>query len=398
MATKVTSPWSSTRHFNITGGEVIGVEQAKLSSLDNLSGDLAGYCVSLSSDGSLALVGAPGHENSVGAVYVYRYTGSVWVKEFKLQPSDMPAGALFGSSCRISRDGTTAVVGAPKKTSDKGAAYVFTRTGTTWSQKAVLSPTDTIAGSKFGHAVSVSNTGDRVAISAIGTQAVYIYQLTSSGSSQTSKLTASDNVVSDQFGNSVDLNGIGYDCVVGAPGKNSAYFYANITNGSITQTSKITSADSANGDRFGHSVSMASDGGKVLIGVPGDDDGGTNVGTAQLFKRNGSSWDLEKKFIPNETTTGASFGSSVSISTDGKRVIVGSPNDNTGGGNAGSAYIFESTDLGWVYRVKLQASDKGVDDLFGSSVAISGNKSTFLVGSLTSDTTAADAGAAYIFV
>jgi hypothetical protein len=92
------------------------------------------------------------------------------------------------------------------------------------------------------------------------------------------------------------------------------------------------------------------------------------------------------------------FGYSVSISSDGNTAIVGAWEEDTGAGNAGAAYIFVRSGSTWAEQAKIQASDKEATDWFGYSVSISGDGNTAIVGAYKEDTGGADAGAAYIFV
>jgi len=148
------------------------------------------------------------------------------VQQAKLTASDAAAGDNFGFSVAVS--GPTAVVGAPSKNS----VYVFTRSGSTWSQQAKLTASDAAAGDNFGYSVAVS--GSTAVVSAVGknsgTGAAYVFTRSGSTWSQQAKLTAGDAAVFDQFGFSVALSGS--TAVAGAPNKNSAtgaaYVYVNV--------------------------------------------------------------------------------------------------------------------------------------------------------------------------
>ncbi|EPY00121.1 FG-GAP repeat protein, partial [Magnetospirillum fulvum] len=91
-------------------------------------------------------VADPGGTTDAGALYVFTRSGGTWTQASKLTASDKAAGDNFGSSVSLSSDGNTAVVGAsgadPGGISNAGAAYVFTRSGGTWTQQAKLTASD----------------------------------------------------------------------------------------------------------------------------------------------------------------------------------------------------------------------------------------------------------------
>src|SRR5204863_8458391 len=113
-------------------------------------------------DGDTVVVGAiegdPGVAPFSGAAYVFVRAGGVWTLDQKLFASDGATGDLFGTS--VSLSGSTTVVGAPDASTSggagAGAAYVFVRAGTTWTQQQKLVAGDGTDGASFGRAVSVS--------------------------------------------------------------------------------------------------------------------------------------------------------------------------------------------------------------------------------------------------
>jgi hypothetical protein len=123
-------------------------QQAKLTASDGAKHDNFGWSVAIS--GATAVVGADTKNSGTGAAYVFTRSGSTWSQQAKLTASDAAAGDNFGFSVAISMD--TVVVGADAKSSNTGAAYVFTRSGTTWSQQAKLTASDAAAGDNFGGA------------------------------------------------------------------------------------------------------------------------------------------------------------------------------------------------------------------------------------------------------
>ncbi len=163
------------------------IQQQKLTASDGAATDEFGSSVSLSSDGNTALVGAPdkhfGSNYNQGAAYVFTRSGSTWSEQQKLTVSDGAANDLFGCSVSLSGDGNTALVGASGKTvgsnDTQGAAYVFTRSGSTWSQQQELTASDGTASEYFGGSVSLSSDGNTPLVGNIveyiGQDAAYVF-------------------------------------------------------------------------------------------------------------------------------------------------------------------------------------------------------------------------------
>jgi hypothetical protein len=149
-------------------------QEAKLEASDGAGGDLFGFSVSLSADGSRALIGAPRGDTprgvDAGSAYVFVRSDSSWSEEAKLEASDGAEGGLFGFSVSLSGDGSRALIGAygddTPGGADAGSAYVFVRSGSTWSQQAKLEASDGAEGDWFGWSVSLSGDGNWAVIGA----------------------------------------------------------------------------------------------------------------------------------------------------------------------------------------------------------------------------------------
>jgi hypothetical protein len=206
------------------------------------------------------------------------------------------------------------------------------------------------------------------------------------------KLTASDAAADDQFGFSVSISGT--TAIVGANGDSdagfdsgAAYLFNTITGQELF---RLTASDPAAGDLFGFSVAIS--GNIAIVGAYRDDDAGNNSGSAYLFST--TTGQQLFKLTASDAAADAQFGSSVAIS--GTTVIVGAFADSGAGAGAGAAYVFDVTDpLNPVEVFKLTASDAAANDLFGFSVAISGN--TAIVGADNNDDAGSNSGSAYIF-
>ena len=154
---------------------------------------------------------------------------------------------------------------------------------------------------------------------------------------------------------------------------------------------KILASDKQADDWFGYSVSISGD--TAIVGAHGKDTGGADAGAAYIYQYNGSTWVEQAKLQANDKQVDDLFGYSVSISGD--TAIVGAHGEDTGGSSAGAAYIYQYNGSTWVEQAKLQASDKQAGDLFGHSVSISGD--TAIVGGYNEDTGGSSTGAAYIY-
>ncbi|MBR9814373.1 hypothetical protein GYB61_11025, partial [bacterium] len=357
--------------------------------------------LSISEDESTLIVGDPDNRGR-GAAFIYASDGGGgWLRQAVVRASDGEGNDEFGISVALSGD--TALIGAFRDDdagSDSGSAYVFTRSGAVWSQQQKLTANDGAASDLFGSSVALSS--DTALVGATfdddaGSSSGSAYVFTRSGAvwSQQAKLTASDGAVSDQFGSSVALSGD--TALVGASrnddaGSDSGSAYVFTRSGSVwSEQQKLTANDGAAGDRFGTSVALSAD--SALIGAPFDDDAGANSGSAYVFTRSGSVWSPQQKLTANDGAQFDLFGSSVALS--GETALIGAPFNDDAGSNSGSAYVFTRSGAVWSQQQKLTASDGAADDRFGSPVALSGD--TALIGAPFDDDAGNNSGSAYVF-
>jgi len=334
----------------------------------------------------------------------------------KLTASDDAAGDRFGISVAISGD--TLVVGAPfddDNGTNSGSAYVFTRNqggADNWGQLSKLTPSDGAVYDEFGYSVAIS--GDTVVVGAyrdddngLDSGSAYVFARNQGGSDnwgQLTKLTPSDGAASDWFGTSVAISGD--TIVVGAFGDDdngsqsgSAYVFYRNQGGADNwgQLTKLTASDAAAGDYFGASVAISGD--IIVVGAYGDDDNGADSGSAYVFERNqggSDNWGQLTKLTPSDAAAGDYFGASVAISGD--TIVVGARYDDDNGADSGSAYVFARNQGGadnWGQLSKLTASDGAADDWFAFPVAISGD--TLVVGAPGDDDNGSQSGSAYVF-
>jgi hypothetical protein len=378
-------------------------QQAHPTASDGAPGDELGYSVAIS--GETVIIGAIGDNSGAGSAYIFTRSGTVWTQQQKLTASDGAVGDRFGLSVSISGD--TVVVGAylndPAGVMDAGSAYVFTRSGTVWTQQQKLSASDGAADDLFGFYVRLD--GDTAIIgaptddTAAGTDAGSAYVFTRSGTvwTQQQKLTAADGAASDVFGYSVAISGdtviVGAfnDDTPGGTDAGSAYVFTR--SGTLwLQQQKLTASDGAAADAFGFSVAISGD--TAMVGAYlADTPGVQNAGSAYVFTRTGSVWSQQQKLTASDGVNDR-FGVSVGVSGD--TAIVGAYQDDTPGGvDAGSAYVFTRSGVAWSQQQHLTAPDGAAGDEFGRSVATSND--TLIVGDHFADTAAGtNAGSAYI--
>jgi len=372
---------------------------------DGDANEFFGFSVAIAGD--IAVVGAQGDDENgdeSGAAYVFTRSDAGWSQEAKLTANDAEAGDQFGGS--IALFGETILVGARRDDDngdESGAAYLFTRYDSEWIQQAKLTAADGEAGAEFGRSVALSD--DTVIIGAArddekGEDSGSVYVFTRSGTSwsQLAKLTAADGAKGDVFGISVALDGD--TALIGADldddkgeDSGSVYVYTR-SKGTWSQQAKLTAADAGNVDIFGVRVAISGD--TALIAARRDDDdvNGVDSGSAYVFIRSGTSWTQQAKLTANDAEAGDLFGYNVALYED--TGIVTAAMDDDKGLNSGAAYVFKRSGTSWTQQAKLTAADGAADDVFGWSVSLSGN--TAMIGAPTSIfEMPGGSGSAYIF-
>ncbi len=372
-------------------------QQQELTASDGLALDSFGYSMSVS--GNTALIGAYCRNGCQGAAYVFVQTAGGWTQQAELVAAGGAPGDYFGLS--VSVDGDTAVIGAPTKTacslngSYQGAAFVFVRSGTTWTQQQELTASDCASSDVFGTSVAVS--GNTVLIGAPAKTlrsnpvqgAAYVFVRSGTTWTQQQELAASDGVANQYFGSSVSLSGdtalIGADLM--RAGQGAAYIFAR-AGSAWSQQQELTAADSSEGDSFGNAVSLS--GNTAVIGA----DGRTySRGAAYVFAASGGTWTEQQELTASDGATGDLFGNSVSVS--GSTVAIGAYGRSS---SRGAVYLFApSSVVPWSQQQELAASDGAPGYGFGFSVSTNG--SSVLAGAYnqTGAGSARGMGAAYVF-
>lgn len=409
------------------------LQQALLRASNPEFSDRFGTSVAISGD--TIVIGAPDedsnatgvngnqNDNSVtnaGAVYVFVRTGTNWTQQAYLKAADAVGkcdtrfctgcicvnGDRFGASVAVSGD--TVVVGGPfddsnatgvngnatdNSVTNSGAAYVFVRNGTTWTQQAYLKASNTDGFDTFGNSVAVS--GNTVVVGALN---------------ESSNATGVNGA---QSNNSAESAG-------------AAYVFVR-SGTTWTQQAYLKASNTAGDDLFGFGVAAAGD--ALVIGAPAEDSNatgingdqtnndGTNSGAAYVFVRNATTWSQQAYLKPSNTGVGDNFG--VSLAMSGETLVIGAAGedsnatgvDGDGSNNlvpaSGAAYVFVRNGTSWSFQNYLKASNTDTNDFFGRSVAVSGE--FVVVGADGEDSNARglngdqfndiafDSGAAYVF-
>ena len=289
----------------------------------------------------------------------------------------------------VSSDGNTAVVGDPDPNSySEGYAYIFTRSGEVWSQQGELTGKPRFVGTEWGELVALSGDGNTALLSGrltsdplslqkraeskwtpavaqipVEAQVPRLPCCTALHASLT-KLAISDD------GKTI-LVGISRDTYVlnatGEPALEAGSFVLAYTwSGSTWQEQTLAPTGAIGESEFGSTIALSADGDTALIGGGGDHGG---VGAAWVFTRSGTTWTQhDGKLTANNEIGAGEFGSSVALSADGHKALIGGPDDNAG---AGAAWMFTRSGESFTQQPsKLTANEGGAG--FGVRVRLSG--------------------------
>ncbi len=457
-------------------------QQAYLKASNSQASDRFGWSVAVSGD--TVVVGANGEDSITGGVnstpddsggtlfesgaaYVFVRSGGSWSQQAYLKASNPGKSDRLGESVAVSGDtvvvgarqedsSTPGVTGTPNESaSNSGAAYVFVRSGGSWSQQAYLKASNPGVDDLFGTSVAVS--GDTVVVGAhdedssttgvnktpnegaTDSGAAYVFVRNGNSWSQQAYLKASNPGVFDYFGSAVAVSGD--TVVVGAnsedsssPGVNGTPNESAIDSGAVyvfvrsggtwSQQAYLKASNPGTNDAFGRFVGVSGD--TVVVGAPFEDSSTTGVnstpdesasdsGAAYVFVRSGVAWSQQAYLKDSNPGAGDNFGTAVAVSGD--IVVAGAWHEasSTAGVNStpddglygsGAAYVFLRSGNSWSQQAYLKASNPGETDCFGLSVGVSGgtvvvgayfeNSSSTGVNSIPNES-AGDAGAAYIF-
>lgn len=301
-----------------------------------------GRAVAVDGDGDMLLIGAPRAHSDAGAVWIYTLTGSTWTETSELL-SPVGGKGAFGRGVAVSRDGETVLVGAPQAgLSTGGEAWVFVQGGSTWEPLGPLDGRGVASEGSFGRNVALSASGETALVGAPGigqTQgAAWVFSAAGTDwSGSGARLTGSEESEVG-FGSSVALSGEGSTALVGAPADNgdvgAAWVFTNSGSGWSEAGSKL-SGSGAPGEEFGHGVALSGDGTHALVGAAGATG---KRGDALLFENSGEGWGTAgARLAGGKSESGSAlFGTSVALSLDGETMLAGGRADE----RSGAAWVF----------------------------------------------------------
>lgn len=351
--------------------------------------DWSGYSISSSSDGSVVAIGAIGNDESAGGsghVRVYENISGTWIQI----GSDIDGEAidnLSGYSVSLSYDGTVIAIGAVTNDGnsyDSGHVRVYENISGAWVQ--IGSDIDGEAeGDWSGSSVSLSSDGTVLAIGAHYNDGngnssghVRIYQNISSIWTQIG--TDIDGVgQGDLFGHSVSLSSDGTIVAIGAPGgTESVSVYENIS-GTWTQTGNHLYSEGID-DSFGSTVSISSDGLILAVGAPYNDGNGTNSGHVRVYRNISGTWTQIGSDIDGVASDNL-FGESVSLSSDGSLLAIGAPRNSTNGTYSGHVRVYKNQSDVWT-QIGIDINGSETGDGLGEAVSLSSDGSVIAIGAI----------------
>jgi hypothetical protein len=419
-------PGSGAVHVYIRNGAQ-WVSQAFIKASNPDNADQFGVSISLSADGNTLGVGAHGESSNsganeannssqgAGAGYIFVRSGTTWSQQAYIKPTVVNGADSFGRSVALSNDGNVFVAGAMNEDSPAntingnatdhssisvGAAYVFVRSGTTWSQETYLKASNSELGDSFGATVAISGDGQTIAVGAPGE----------------------------------DSNAVGVD---GDATNNSAadagavYVFRRDSPVSWEQTGYLKASNTDAGDVFGgvfggfvigiqRTISLSEDGNTLAVGAfreasgtgAESDDSAANAGAVYVFTRgvSGPSFAWSQQAYLKASNPGAidGFGAAVALSADGNRLAVGatgedgstegvgSTPDNTLS-DVGAAYLFSRAGTAWSQTNYIKSTTPAAFENFGMSVALSGDASSLVVGANGDGAQVSNSGAVFAY-
>jgi hypothetical protein len=286
-------------------------------------------------------------------------------------------GPLQGDAVSLSGDGNTAIIGGRFDNSATGAAWVFTRAGGVWSQQAKLVPA--VVRGEGGTSVALSGDGNTAIVGGIGSvsnqfaaDGATVFTRVGGVWSRQARLVGT-GILQGSQGASVALSGDGNTAIVGGPGDNSggedvgAAWVFTRSGGVWSQQAKLVGTG-------GTSVALSGDGNTAIVGDPGDN---SNAGATWVFTRSAGVWSQQAKLVGTGAVGSANQGDAVSLSGDGNTVLVGGRGDN---GGIGAAWVFTQAGELWNQQVKLVGVDVSAGPFPSTGTLSSDGNTAIFVG------------------
>lgn len=407
------------------------------------AGDLFGYSLALSDDGTTLAIGAPYEDSATedsaanaripdsGAVYLYRNSDNGWQQHARLKASNAGKKHFFGVRVALSADGTRLAASAPYEDSNAsgvngdqndhsvklaGAVYVFQQTDQHWRQQAYIKPSTPswpdspcfdprppgiechpATPSRFGYALAFADAGNLLAVGSPG----------------------------DNSG-SGGVNGNEKDFSARSSG---AVHILRYHEASWRHTDYIKARQPGADDEFGLSLALSRAGNTLAVGAPYENGAGAGLhadasslgesdsGAVYLFHYDGQlerdkRWQQQHYIKAEGNRRDNLFGWQVALSGEGDILAAGAPRDdsdaraisrdwhNSSAPSAGAAYVYQRSGQQWQLRNYIKANNSQANDTFGRSVALARDGQTLAVGATGEDGTggnALDSGAVYLY-
>lgn len=384
------------------GGRLIGA--------DHTVNSQQGHSVAISASGDTAVVGAPSDGSSKGAAWVFVRSRNQWTqKGAKLSDQAAGTGSAQGSSVALSASGDTAIVGASREDGDRGAVRVYVRKSGVWIQQGPkLLGQGAAAPARQGESVAISADGLTVLIggpfdTAPGAKnrrgSVWVFSGRDGVWSQDGPpLIGSQNFGSALQGSSVAISADGTTAIIGGPadssGTGAAWVSVRKAGKWSQQGAKLVGNGAVGRAAQGSSVAISADGNTAIVGGRADN---ADAGAAWVFVRRGDQWLQQgDKLVGSGAVGKAAQGSSVAISADGSTAMVGGPADSYGEGGAGACWVWTRQGERWTQvGGKLVGGGAVPPSRFGSSVAVSADGGTAVIGGPLDDQK--NRGATWVF-
>lgn len=385
--------------------------------------DQFGYLkgTAVSGDGNYIAVGnwyddgaSDGGFTNEGCVNIFVRSGSSWSLQQVLRSPNARTSGYFGKSVSLDDTGTYLLIGAEGEQISSvtiGRAYVYKRSGTTWSLSQALTQSDTTSGDTFGYSCSISKDGTVAAIGAYAhdgpgdtvSNSGSVYRFSRSGEtwSEDEIVQSASPAVNQYFGTSVALSEDGTYMIVGAQGTSS--FRGSVTlfswNGTSWDLDQTFNGPSGTG-RLGFDVDISDDGVYAISGAYLN-----TPDQAYIWVRSGSTWTQQQMLTASDANSTDNFGVSVALSGDGNYCVVGAQYEDGGSGDpisqSGAAYVFQRSGSSWSQIIKLTASDAQANDWFGHPVRMNTDATILAICAGSEDGGAGDpyiaAGAVYVY-
>ena len=341
-----------------------------------------GFSVALSGDGNTAIVGGPGDNNLVGAAWVFTRSGTTWTQQGpKLVGTGAVGNAQQGTSVALSSDGNTALVGGPEDDTvgtsvvpvypdTVGAVWVFTRSGTTWTQQGPkLVGTGAVGDDAQGQSVALSSDGNTALVGGGGGHGDLVvgaaWVFTRSGTNWTqqgSNLVGTGAVGDADQGSSVALSGDGNTALVGGPLDNcsmgagcvgAVWVFTRSGTTWTQQGPKLVGTgavgNASQGSKRGAVVRREHRARRRVVSPPGALR--TARGRRGCSRARGRPGPSRARTSSAPASNGHAYqGASVALSGDGNTALVGGPNDSAGDRVVGAAWVFTRSGTTWTQQ------------------------------------------------